>query len=214
MTNRNKGMDVNKLKTCLSAAILASSYASTAHAAQPPVNYIGASVGQAIADDFCLGGETRCDDAALSLRIHGGGRINDILSFETGYRFVDDMEAEGSFIYQGAIIDAAFAMNGHFLDATLQLGVPANEPVKIHAKLGAVYWRFNYEVEASSGFFSMREEDSDTGVAVRTGLALTYQASDTMRLRADWDLMLGVGDDDSTGETDVNVFSVGPEFLF
>ncbi|MBJ6137912.1 hypothetical protein [Marinobacter litoralis] len=52
-----------------------------------------------------------------------------------------------------------------------------------------------------------------TGAAFRTGLGVTFDVSDMVRLRADWDYLVNVGDEDEAFETDINVFSVGPEFL-
>ena len=54
----------------------------------------------------------------------------------------------------------------------------------------------------------------DTGVACRTGLGVSYEVAKRIRLRADWDLLLNVGDEDELGETDINVFSVRSEFRF
>jgi OOP family OmpA-OmpF porin len=49
---------------------------------------------------------------------------------------------------------------------------------------------------------------------LRFELGMSHQVSEQLRLRADWDLLLNVGDEDETGEADINVFSVGPEFRF
>ncbi len=61
---------------------------------------------------------------------------------------------------------------------------------------------------------TVSESDSDSGVAFRTGLGVSYDVSDTLRLRADWDYLVNVGDEDELGQTDINVFSIGPEFRF
>lgn len=151
-----------------------------------------------------------CDDDAVSFRIHGGTELTDFANLEVGYRYIDDVEASG-FISGVAV---AAAINGHFVDTTLQLGLPESGPFKVFSKAGLMLWRLNYEVEASNGFLSISESDDDSGVAFRTGLGMSYQVSEQLRLRADWDLLLNVGDEDETGEADINVFSVGPEFRF
>tara|TARA_R100000306_G_scaffold60968_1_gene62380 strand:+ start:2785 stop:2916 length:132 start_codon:yes stop_codon:yes gene_type:complete len=43
---------------------------------------------------------------------------------------------------------------------------------------------------------------------------MSYEVAEGIRLPADWYLLLNVGDEDELGETDINVFSVGPEFRF
>lgn len=196
-------------KLVLAVAIAAMSH-SNSYAAEVNPRYLGVSVGQATVDDFCGGGEDSCDDNAPSIRIHGGTELNGFANLEFGYRYIDDVEVSG-FISGVAV---AASVNGHFVDTTLQLGMPESGPLKVFTKAGLMLWRLNYEVSASNGFQTFSDSDDDTGVAFRTGLGVSYEVSETVRLRADWDLLLDVGDEDELGEADINVFSVGPEFRF
>ncbi len=200
-------MKPNKLLLALTVAAIA---APVAQAAEPKQGYAGITVGQATVDDFCGGGESSCDDSAISFRVHGGTELNDFVNLELGYRYIDEVEASG-FINGIAV---AAAVNGHFVDTTLQLGMPETGPFKVFAKAGLMLWRLNYDVAASNGFQTFSASDDDSGVALRTGLGASYEVSEKVRVRADWDLLLNVGDDDELGEADINVFSVGPEFLF
>ena len=200
-------MKMNKTALLLSIATIAS---GPALAAEARPGYFGISAGQATVDDFCGGGESSCDDSAVTLRVHGGTELNNFASLEFGYRYIDDVEASG--VISG--VGVALAVNGHFVDTTLQLGMPKSGPFKVFTKAGLMLWRLNYEAAASDGFQTVSVEDDDTGVAFRTGLGASYAVTDQLRLRADWDLLLNVGDDDETGETDINIFSVGPEFRF
>lgn len=172
--------------------------------------YAGFTVGQATVDDLCDGFGGSCDDSALSFRVHGGAELNSFANLEVGYRYIDDVEASG---FLSGVAFAA-AVNGHFVDTTLQLGLPESGPFKVFSKAGLMVWRLNYEAAASNGFQTASIEDDETGVSFRTGLGVSYEVNNQLRLRADWDLLLNVGDDDSTGETDINIFSVGPEFRF
>lgn len=201
-------MKSNKLLAALPLLVIAMS--APAYAASDRTGYFGVTAGQATVDDLCDGIEVSCDDDAVSFRIHGGTELTDFANLEVGYRYIDDVEASG-FISGVAV---AAAINGHFVDTTLQLGLPESGPFKVFSKAGLMLWRLNYEVEASNGFLSISESDDDSGVAFRTGLGMSYQVSEQLRLRADWDLLLNVGDEDETGEADINVFSVGPEFRF
>lgn len=177
-----------------------------AHAAGSPGGYAGFSVGQAEVEDLCDGGLESCDDDALTGRIYGGVQFNGYTSVEFGYRYMDEVELSDSGV------SASF--KGHFVDTTLQLGIPESGPFRIFAKAGLLLWYVDYEVSASNGWISASVDDSDTGVALRTGLGMSYAFTDNFRLRADWDLLVDVGDDDETGEADINIFSIGPEFRF
>lgn len=199
-------MKLTRITLMLSVAVMAH---APAHAAEARPGYFGVSAGQATVDDFC-GSASSCDDSALALRIYGGTELNGFANLEFGYRYIDDVEASG--VVNG--VGVAAAINGHFVDTTLQLGMPESGPFKVFTKAGLMLWRLNYEAAASDGFQTVSVSDDDTGVAFRTGLGMSYEVSDGLRLRADWDLLLNVGDEDETGETDINVFSVGPEFRF
>lgn len=200
------------MKLVKSALVLA--LAITAHtsalAADARPAYMGISLGQATVEDFCDGSETKCDDSAPTLRIYGGTELNGFANLEFGYRYADDVEASGMF----GGVGVAVAVSGHFVDTTLQVGLPEKGPFKLFTKAGLLFWRLNYEAAASNGFMTVSESDSDSGVAFRTGLGVSYDVSDTLRLRADWDYLVNVGDEDELGQTDINVFSIGPEFRF
>lgn len=199
-----------KLNKLILACVITAVSTSAAQAMEPKRAYAGLTLGQATVDDFCGGGEASCDDSAVTFRIHGGTELNDFANLEFGYRYIDEVEASGFF--DG--IGVAASVSGHFVDTTLQLGLPETGPFKVFTKAGLMLWRLNYEVAASNGFQSFSASDDDTGVALRTGLGASYEVSDKIRVRADWDLLLNVGDDDELGEADINIFSVGPEFLF
>tara|TARA_R110001583_G_scaffold195544_1_gene375832 strand:+ start:4282 stop:4884 length:603 start_codon:yes stop_codon:yes gene_type:complete len=200
-------MKLNKSALLLSMATMAS---VPALAAEARPGYIGISAGQATVEDFCGGGESSCDDSAGTFRVHGGTELNNFANLEFGYRYIDDVEASG--VISG--VGVAIAVNGHFVDTTLQLGMPESGPFKVFTKAGLMLWRLNYEAAASNGFQTASVSDDDTGVAFRTGLGVSYDVSESVRLRADWDYLVNVGDEDELGETDINVFSVGPEFKF
>ncbi|GAA0838802.1 hypothetical protein GCM10009113_01260 [Marinobacter szutsaonensis] len=92
--------------------------------------------------------------------------------------------------------------------------MPESAPFKAFAKAGVVYWQLNYDSSWTSGLGSYTDSDDDSGASLRTGLGVSYEVAEGFRVRADWDLILDVGDDDDLGESDINVFSIGPEFLF
>ncbi len=54
----------------------------------------------------------------------------------------------------------------------------------------------------------------DSGVSLRTGLGALMRITDMVRLRVEWDYLVDVGDDNEYGESDIHIFSIGPEFHF
>ncbi|MBZ2168362.1 outer membrane beta-barrel protein [Marinobacter sp. F4216] len=181
-----------------------------AYGAQPGRGYLGFSLGQATVEDFCGGGEATCDDEAVSFRAYGGTELTDVIGLELGYRYLDEVEASG--VIDG--IALAVGVQGHLIDTSLRIGVPQSGPFKLFTRAGLVLWQLDYDVFATDGLDSFSATDDDSGFALRGGLGVSYDVSQSLRIRADWDLYLDVGDEDEFGESDINVFSVGPEFRF
>lgn len=201
-----------KTKTLITAIAASSIWIPSTQAVEFYPGYFGISVGQATVEDFCSGAEvSSCDDTSVTGRIYGGTEYVGFANFEFGYRYLDEVSASGFVTGLGF---ASAEIDGHFFDATLQLGLPRSGPFKVFAKAGAMFWQLNYEASAQTSLGNMRFSDDDTGVALRTGLGASFNVSDNFRVRADWDFLMDVGDEDETGESDINVFSVGPEFLF
>ncbi|WP_372985568.1 outer membrane beta-barrel protein [Marinobacter sp.] len=201
-----------KTRTLLLGITAGFIYASGAQAVEFYPGYFGISVGQAEVDDFCSGAEiSSCDDSSVTGRIYGGTEYIGFANFEFGYRYIDEVSASGTVEGLGF---ASAEVDGHFFDATLQLGMPRTGRFKVFAKAGAMFWQLNYEATAQTIAGNLRFSDDDTGVSLRTGLGASFNVSDNFRVRADWDFLMDVGDEDETGEFDINVFSIGPEFLF
>ncbi|MCG7199742.1 outer membrane beta-barrel protein [Marinobacter pelagius] len=201
-----------KTRTLFAAIAVSSIWVSNAQAVEFYPGYFGLSVGQAEVDDFCSGAEiSSCDDSAVTARLYGGSEYIGFANFEFGYRYLDEVSASGTVEGLGF---ASAEVEGHFFDATLQLGMPRAGRFKVFAKAGAMFWQLNYEATAQTSGGNLRFSDDDTGVALRTGLGASFNVSENFRVRADWDFLMDVGDEDETGESDINVFSIGPEFLF
>ncbi|MGM0570387.1 outer membrane beta-barrel protein [Marinobacter sp.] len=198
-----------KTRKLLITATTLLAFAGQAHAAGAGNGYFGLSFGQAKVKDFCDSALDSCDDTAFTGRIHGGIQLNGYTDFELGYRYMDDVDASVS----AAGITVAAEAKGHFVDATMQLGVPGSGPFQVFAKAGAMYWLIDYRVSATDGFSRISDSDKEDGVALRTGIGARYHLNEDISLRADWDYLVDVGNDD-IGETDIQVFSFGPEVRF
>jgi len=203
-------MKLNEKVLLFSFVTLATAATAPAFARDAHPNYIGISAGEATVEDFCGDGESSCDDGASTFRIHTGAEVNNFVNFELGYRYIDDVEASGAINSVGVTA----AVTGHFVDTTFQLGMPESGPFRIFSKAGLQFWRLKVDVAASNGVQTLSGSDSHTGVGFRTGLGMSYEVSERLRLRADWDFLVNIGDEDEIGETDINVFSAGPEFRF
>lgn len=192
-----------KLRNILTTAMAVSMFTGYSYAAEPVTSYFGLSFGQADVKDLCDSVLDSCDDTAFTGRIHGGAHLNRYIDVEFGYRYIDDVDASIGLLKAEA--------DGHFVDATLHIGTSRTEPFQIFAKAGAMYWLIDYKVSVPA--FGLSASDDEDGVVFRTGIGARYNLNDSISLRADWDYLVDVGNS-NLGETDIQVFSFGPEVRF
>lgn len=185
------------------SAVAFTAFAGSAYAGDSGEGYFGLSFGQADVKDLCEDGFDSCDDTAFTGRIHGGVHLNSYTDVEFGYRYIDDVDRSIG-LYEAEA-------NGHFLDATFQVAAPVTGAFRVFAKAGAMYWRVDYT--ESVAVLGISESDEEDGVSLRTGIGARYELNDDISLRADWDYLVDVGNND-IGETDIQVFSFGPEVRF
>lgn len=192
-----------KTRKLLMTAVVFTAFAGSAYAGDSGEGYFGLSFGQADVKDFCENGLDSCDDTAFTGRIHGGVHLNRYTDVEFGYRYIDDVDASFGI--------AELRANGHFVDATMQFGVPGTGPFQVFAKAGAMYWLVDYKISAP--ILGISESDDEDGVSLRTGIGVRYDVNEDISLRADWDYLVDVGNND-IGDRDIQVFSFGPEVRF
>ena len=207
-----QGLNMSFRKKALTAAAITTLSFNAFAAEKGPQGYLGFSLGQATVEDFCddTPDGFSCEESALTGRVYAGSHLNEFIDLEIGYRYIDDVGISASINGISAKVD----INVHTLDTTLQFGLPAEGPFRIFSKVGLLLWKLNAEASASDGITSFSESDDDSGVALRTGLGVSYDISDKVTIRGDWDYLVDVGDEDEMGEADIHIFSVGPQFRF
>lgn len=199
-----------KTNSVLSCAIVAGVFFGVSGNAAAQDVYAGLSLGQAEVKDFCDDLGSGCDDTATTGRIYGGGFLDEHLAFEGGYRYIDDVSASASIPGMSASIDASY----HMFDGSLLIFTPRFGLFQVFAKAGVQFWK--QDVGASvTGLGSA--SDSERGISFRTGLGIKADITDSLGLRLEWDYLQHVGNnvgEVENFESDIHVFSAGPEYRF
>ncbi|MDG5499986.1 outer membrane beta-barrel protein [Marinobacter sp. BGYM27] len=173
--------------------------------------YAGVSVGQSIVTDFCDDLEPlSCDDKSLAVRAYFGASFSEYIGGEVGFTFVDDVEASGSAF--GA--SASLASGYQAFDGTMLFGTSRDNDFRLFAKAGIVAWNYDSKGYISGSGMVIVGDEEESGVSFRTGLGALYNVTDNVSVRLDWDFIPDIGDDETTGETDLHILSVGPQFRF
>ncbi|KXS55512.1 MAG: Uncharacterized protein AWU57_74 [Marinobacter sp. T13-3] len=195
--------------------------AGGASAASADQQYAAFSLGQADVKDFCddlSGAGVNCDDEAVTGRITAGGFFDKYLAFEGGYRYIDDTSFAASGVVNGNNVSAAMDVSYHMFDGSLLVFTPDMGPVRLFAKAGAQFWYQKFDGSITVNGSKASGSESETGVGFRTGLGAVVEFSDHFAVRAEWDYLSNVGDDLDSGlsnlESDMHIFSIGPELRF
>ena len=178
--------------------------------------YLGGSIGQTNITDLdegCdaitgLGGTvTDCDDKDTAFKVFAGYQFNQYFATELGYA---DLGAGNiGFSGPGGTGNVEFAANAIFLDAVAML--PVFENFSILGRIGAARW--DLDAEVSAGGLPIASESED-GFGFSYGAGLQYMFGRNFGIRAEYQVFDSIGDEDTTGESDVHMYSIGIVFKF
>jgi OmpA-OmpF porin, OOP family len=189
-------------KKILTAALLAGPFlASVPALAQDAGWYIGATVGQSTGKDACNGlpAGVSCDDTDTALGVFGGYQFNKYIGAELGYTDL------GKFTASGLGLSSEAKAKGF---EVLAVGTfPIGEKFSIYGKLGFFRWDLD-----TSGSGSVSQSESGTDVTYALGVQ--YNFTKKFGVRAQYQLYKDIGNDATTGQSDVDVLGVGVVFKF
>lgn len=204
------------LATLAGAALLAASAAAWSQA--PGRFYAGAAIGQSKMKDACASDPdtlvTNCDDKDTAWRIFGGYQFNRNFALELAYNDVGRAKgtvsfASGTSNFTGDVkIDVtAFELSG-------VASLPFANRFAGFGRLGLYYG----EVHSRGSFtdqFGQRAVGSlsDTNVGLTFGLGASYDLTEKVTFRVEWQRFNDVGTND-IGKSDVDVLSVAGLYRF
>lgn len=209
--------------TCLGGA---PAYAQTSSSTGPWMGgrmdmgwYLGASVGQSRteidASDVGLPAgfsftSFSSDETDTGYKLFGGYGINRNFALEFGYTRL------GKFSFNGTTTPAATASgtvknNGWNIDLVGIL--PLQNNFSLLARVGAYYNETKASAEASGGL-AARPGDKERETSLKLGLGVQYDFTPAIGVRAEWEHFHKVGKESTTGEGNINLYSVGGIFRF
>lgn len=188
-----------------SALIAAATLSSAAAMAQTSGFYGGGAVGQAISQDACSGVTVGCEDSSVGWKIFGGYQFNENIGAELGY------VEFGKSTY--ATTSAGIPVTGSQKPKAFELvGVgtlPLGNNVSVYGKLGVAMWEVDVSAPAAAGVAANTD-----GTDLTYGLGLKYDFTKNIGARLEWQRYDNAGKSANTGESDIDLFSVGVVFKF
>ncbi|HEX6689759.1 MAG TPA: outer membrane beta-barrel protein [Burkholderiales bacterium] len=184
------------LAACAAAAMIVPA-AGLAQGGPDSSTYLGGTVGQSQAKDFCTdvsGAGTTCDDKYTTWSILVGYQWNRNLGFEIGYRDLGQAHANGP---GGSVTSEAKAFE------LLAMGIlPVGDRFSVYGKFGA-YFGESDVVTSVPGVGVATDHDSN--IDLTYGVGVQFELTKQFGLRAEWQRY----QDMSTSNIDVDAISIG-----
>jgi OOP family OmpA-OmpF porin len=149
------------------------------------------------------------DDSALGYKIFGGYKLNRNFAVEFGYTDLGKFKFKGTTTPPGTA-SASVENRGWNIDV---VGIVPLQHFSLFAKIGL------YHNETRSKFTSDSGPPADpkatrTENSYKVGLGVHYDFTPAWGLRAEWERYLKLGKKGSTGELEVDLYSVGAVYRF
>lgn len=181
-------------------------------------SYINAELNQTrseVAEDFCdigagvPGVRNRCNDDDTGFRVAYGYAFNSNFALEIGYADMGSFKASASDDVN--FIDAKLEVKGFDVVAIGRL--PINDTVALTGRAGALFWDTELGVESNFGLGSQYNE-SASGESLLLGVGAEFTVSDATAITLNYEQAKDVGDENKTGEGDVDRLSLGLKVRF
>lgn len=173
--------------------------------------YAGGAVGQSKAKDACdgitgAGFAGSCDETDTAWKIFGGYQFNRNLGAELGYVDLGKFTASGT--VGGTPANASAKAKGFELVGVA--AYPFNDQFSVYGKAGAFRW----DVDTSASAGGTAGSASDNGTDFTVGAGLKYNFTKNAAARLEFQRYNNVGDSGTTGQSDVNLWTLGLMYSF
>ncbi len=172
--------------------------------------YAGIGIGQAFVDvetiDFGPTVSADVTDRDTSFKLFGGYTVTENISIEAGYVNFGEFGVH----YSDGIDTLTTKVEGNALYVAAVGSIPFSQ-VSFFGKFGFAQW--NSDASLTSTFFAP-ESISESGTDPMIGLGIKFDASDSVAISAELERYKNFGDKDTTGESDIDVFSVSAMMKF
>ncbi|AGF77246.1 OmpA-like transmembrane domain-containing protein [Desulfocapsa sulfexigens DSM 10523] len=165
--------------------------------------YMGISAGTSYGRDVCDGLLT-CDDSDTGFKVYGGYQFTPVWGVEAFYTDLGEFTGSSLVSVYPQFLSVSANASASGMGAVATASWPIGDSFALFSKLGFLYW--SVESSASGGGYAVSIDDDGFGLAL--GLGARYSFTDNFGVRAGWDWYT-VGDDSTTGESDVDLFSAG-----
>lgn len=179
--------------------------------------YIGVGVGQTsvdISDCGVSGFSCNTDEKSTGFKIFAGRELGKRFSIEGGYVNFGQGKQSASGSINGTPITAKGTIDASGLFADVLLMAPLGSTVSVFGRLGFTVWNVNAKAQASGGGRSASDSQSASGVSPDYGVGIQIALTPKVQLRGEMQRFAKVGDNATTGQSDVDLVSASLLYRF
>lgn len=200
-----------------SAVVLIMGLAATPAMAQTGGWYGGLGVGQTKINDFnsvCgdvlsllpAGSSCSSDDKDNGLKVFAGNQFNQNGAIEFGYIDL----GKGSISVSGPGVGGTATWEATGFNLGLVGTLPVNQAFGVLGRIGIFAWNLDFNVNGLGGSAS----ESASGTDLTYGVGMKYDFNKTTGMRFEWEKFKDVGDQNTTGQGDIDLLSLSLVFRF
>lgn len=172
--------------------------------------YVGGAVGQSKASDACdprgLGFSGGCDDKDTTWKIFGGYNFNRHFAVEFGYADFGEFNATGAV---GAV-PVTSSVEAQAIELVGIGSLPLTQQLSGYAKAGVFRWDADSRVAIGGASAASGDDGTDWTV----GLGLKWDFTRNLGARIEYQRYNNVGNPGTTGNSDIDQWTIGVMFRF
>lgn len=199
---------INKLWRILLVGIFSATSIAISSAAQAQGWYGGVGFGQSKVDIDCdLDITCSADDTDTGWKLYVGNQFSPSAAVEFGYVDFGEAKISGTDSFFGS---ASATVEASGFNVALVGFLPVGNTVNLLGKVGLFLWDVDASVSTSIGSGSA----SESGTDLMFGFGASFDIGKTAAVRIEWERFTDVGDENETGQSDVDLLSASLVFRF
>ncbi len=186
--------------------------------------YIGLAAGQSRANvdrgdidgtfaSLGLTARTSVDETDFGWKLYGGYQFNQYFAVEGGYTDL------GKATFNSVITSGGSGTgNGEWTAYSIDLSalgiLPLGNQFSLFGRAGVSLWDLDFDFTATGPGGTASASESESGASPLLGIGGMVSITPNFTVRAEFERHFRVGDEDTTGESDIDLISVGLQYRF
>ena len=160
-----------------------------------------------------FGAVTTVEDTDFGFKFYGGYQFNRNFAIEAGYTDFGKFTSH-SVIISGGSGTGDGEWKAYSLDVSALGILPVGDRFSLFGRAGLSFWNLDFTFTAMGPGGVGVASQSESGVSPLLGIGAKFDVTPQLALRAEIERHFSVGDSNTTGESDIDLFTVGLQYRF